>query len=112
MLNLIRPADKKVGIIFDCNSMCLIGEFTDELSAHRAKKRWKQIYNEHFEIYCPSDFDIWVEDVRVFIRHESASARYAYWCMVNKGAERTLFNLTTVKNIIGYESTVIPSNAN
>lgn len=82
----------KPGLIFDADSVTLLGKFTDEFSAHRAKKQWMGVFAHHFLLERSRDYDMEVGNVEgtgyYYLRStfESACGRYAFWRLVNHQA--------------------------
>ena len=82
----------KPGLIYDTNSLVLLGKFCDELSAHRAKSEWKEILAAHFLIEDERDYTLKVVPYTAegyFILScifDSACGRYVFWRLANRQA--------------------------
>jgi len=82
----------KPGLIFDADSVTLIGKFTDEFSAHRAKKQWMEALAHHFLLEKNRDYQTEIGIIEAtphyYLRctFESACGRYAFWRLVNHQA--------------------------
>jgi len=80
------------GLIYDADTVTLIGKYTDELSCHRARKNWVELFSNYFLLEANRDYDILVEsdlDGGIFIINcifTSACGRYAFWRLVNQQA--------------------------
>jgi hypothetical protein len=76
-------------VIFDVDTLTLAGIYNDELSAHRAKKRWAQTLQDCFLLDTDTDIRIEVksdrENLRFLLSCEflSSCARYAFWRLTN-----------------------------
>lgn len=81
-----------LGLIYDADSVTLIGKFSDELSAHRAKKRWTEVLRSHFLLDSERDFELVVSSSHesslyaVVCTFVSACGRYAFWRLINRQA--------------------------
>lgn len=82
----------KEGLIYDADSIILAGKYSDELSAHRARKDWRGILGSYFLLDEGRDYELWVRSdatARYFVVHccfISACGRYAFWRLVNQQA--------------------------
>ncbi len=82
----------KLGLIYDAEGITLFGKFTDELSAHRARREWQMIFSSHFLLERERDYDLHVftslEDNQFVLSCSfvSACGRYAFWRLVNRQA--------------------------
>jgi hypothetical protein len=82
----------KPGLIFDADGITLLGKYTDELAAHRAKKRWVAVLNSYFLLDRERDYEMWVNgslEDHCFVlscSFVSACGRYAFWRLVNRQA--------------------------
>ncbi len=80
------------GLIYDADTVSLIGKYTDELSCYRARKNWVELFSNYFLLESDRDYNILVEsdlDSGVFIINcifTSACGRYAFWRLVNQQA--------------------------
>ena len=82
----------KPGLVFDADTITLSGKFLDELSAYRARKRWKELFASYFLLENDRDFEMSVKPSQSGAHHLlvcsfcSACGRYAFWRMINKQA--------------------------
>ena len=82
----------KRGLIYDADRVTLIGKYSDELSTHRAKKNWVDLFSSYFLLEPERDYAIKVEtsltDSHYVINctFTSACGRYAFWRLVNQQA--------------------------
>lgn len=82
----------KEGLIYDADSVILAGKYSDELSAHRARKQWHGVLNSFFLLDEERDYELWIKSEpsqRYFVVHccfTSACGRYAFWRLVNQQA--------------------------
>lgn len=82
----------KPGLIYDTNSLVLLGKFSDELSAHRAKSEWKEVLAAHFLIENERDYTLKVipytgEGYYILsCVFDSACGRYVFWRLANRQA--------------------------
>lgn len=82
----------KEGLIYDADAILLAGKYTDELSAHRARREWRDILGSYFLLDESRDYEFWIQsDVQqdYFVVHcsfVSACGRYAFWRLVNQQA--------------------------
>lgn len=95
----------KPGLIFDADTVTLIGKFTDEFSAHRGKKQWMEVLAHYFLLERKRDYETEVGQIEgtefFFLRctFESACGRYAFWRLVNhqaQEAEQKLYSANMV----------------
>lgn len=106
----------KPGLIYDPEGICLIGKFSDELAAHRARKQWKLILNSHFLLEVERDFEISVisshNDERYLLAcaFTSACGRYAFWRLANRQAPEAEDKLGGLIGRARYARGVIGSN--
>lgn len=76
-------------VIFDVDTLTLAGVYNDEVSAHRAKKRWIQTLQDCFLLDTDTDIKIRVKgdlsNHRYLLSCEfvSSCARYAFWRLTN-----------------------------
>ena len=82
----------KQGLIYDADGVTLLGKFSDELSAHRAKKQWAEVLGSYFLLETERDYDMWVTSniadnyFVVSCCFVSACGRYAFWRLINHQA--------------------------
>lgn len=89
---LLQYTKYKEGLIYDAESVILAGKYTDEMSAHRAKKTWIDVLGSYFLLESERDYELWVTTdltEEYFVIHccfISACGRYAFWRLVNQQA--------------------------
>lgn len=89
------------GVTFDAGNLTLNGVYRDELSAHRAKRGWAAVLEQHFILDKGVDFKVSVdevrEDARYYLKCEfiSACARYALWRLSNNQAPEAQYMIET-----------------
>lgn len=82
----------KPGLIYDADGITLVGKYTDELSAYRAKRQWTEVLNSYFLLEKDRDYEMWVnssiEDCSFALSccFVSACGRYAFWRLINHQA--------------------------
>lgn len=80
------------GLSFDLDTATLVGVFSDELSAYRARNRWRDTLHGFFLLDEERDYEFKVESVLDQLRFtvsctfHSACGRYAYWRLINQQA--------------------------
>ncbi len=80
------------GLIFDAEGVTLVGRFSDELSAYRARKQWREVLKTYFLLEEQRDYDMSVMSspengynlLSCFFT--SACGRYAFWRLINDQA--------------------------
>jgi hypothetical protein len=89
----IKDSDlAKPGLIFDADTVTLLGKFTDEFSAYRGRKQWMEVFAHYFLLERTRDYDTEVGAIEgtdyFFLRctFSSACGRYAFWRLVNHQA--------------------------
>ncbi|MBL7663428.1 hypothetical protein JNK13_11815 [bacterium] len=91
---------------FDADGTTLIGRYTDELSAYRAKRKWIEILKKHFLLDQGRDYElsILVNPVNKYFAlncyFTSACGRYAFWRLVNNQAPEAELNLTSSGSLL------------
>ena len=88
------------GVCFDPDTYTIHGNYSDEVSAHRAKKCWLDILNQQFDIEKDSDLVVFIEPSNcgsflLNCRFSSASAKYAFWKCTNNQAPEVQYVLET-----------------
>lgn len=100
----------KPGLIFDADSVTLLGKFTNEFSAHRAKREWMGTFAHHFLLERSRDYQTEIGKIEstefYYLRctFESACGRYAFWRLVNHQAsevEKKLISPNLVNKKVG-----------
>ena len=105
-------ARQKPGLIYDADTVTLVGKYTDELSAHRARRQWVDLLNSYFLLERDRDYEMFVTsslEESYFVLNccfISACGRYAFWRLINHQAPEAEERLGgTVKSTSG-KSTV------
>ena len=82
----------KPGLVYDAESVSLLGKYTDELSAHRGKRLWMETLSNYFLLELERDYELYVESCvnnRSYVlccEFNSACGRYAFWRLINQQA--------------------------
>ena len=82
----------KPGLIYDAEGVTLFGKYSDELSAHRAKREWQEVLGSHFLLENERDYELGafcsLEENQFLLscNFVSACGRYAFWRLVNRQA--------------------------
>ena len=98
---LITEIEAMDGVCFDPNGLALHGLYSDELSAHRARKGWVETLESSFFLETGEDFELKVHgDLgrgRFVLSCEflSASARYAFWRLTHQQAPEAQYLIET-----------------
>jgi len=88
-------------VCFDPDKTILEGLYTDELSAHRARKNWLTALETHFLLDLDHDFSMKIEFdeadkvYRLKCTFSSACARYAFWRLTNSQAPEAQYIIET-----------------
>lgn len=83
---------QKAGLIYDAETVTLLGKYNDELSAYRARKKWVEVLNSYFLLERDRDYEMFVESdlsESYFVVNccfSSACGRYAFWRLINHQA--------------------------
>lgn len=78
-----------VEVLFDMDTLTLVGRYKDELSAYRAKKAWLKTLQDCFLLDSDSDISLKIsklEEPGQFVlscEFMSSCARYAFWRLTN-----------------------------
>lgn len=89
------------GVCFDPESTTLTGVYTDEISAHRAKRLWIDTLEVNFLLDLEHDFviklvpDLEAHQFMLTCRFSSACARYAFWRLTNNQAPEAQYIIET-----------------
>jgi hypothetical protein len=91
---------QKPGLVFDADNIALVGKFTDEISAYRARRSWIDVTKNYFLLESKRDFEMTIrysEDglYVVSCAFHSACGRYAFWRLVNRQAPEAEAKLYT-----------------
>jgi hypothetical protein len=98
---LIAEIELIDGVCFDPNTLTLHGLYSDELSAHRARRGWLEILETSFFLEDGDDFRVKIQgDLgrgRYVLSCEflSASARYAFWRLTHQQAPEAQYLIET-----------------
>lgn len=90
--NSLEISRYKQGLIYDADTITLLGKYSNELSAHRAKRSWIELLNSYFLLEPERDYELFVESIieeQHFVINcffTSACGRYAFWRLVNQQA--------------------------
>lgn len=82
----------KNGLIYDAETVTLIGKYGDELTAHRNKKEWLTVLSSHFLLEQDKDYELNTFsslEENIFLlacTFTSACGRYAFWRLANRQA--------------------------
>ena len=101
-------------VSYDADNICLLGSFSDEISAYRTRREWMKILADYFLLEKDRDYSLDVEidetDFRIKCNFSSACGRYAFWRLINHQApeaERLLgTRLNTKENFNGIFSSL------
>lgn len=99
--DLIAEIELIDGVCFDPNTLTLHGLYSDELSAHRARRGWLDTLEHSFFLEVDDDFSLEVkgdlERGRFVLSCEftSASARYAFWRLTHQQAPEAQYMIET-----------------
>lgn len=88
------------GVCFDADTDTLHGNYTDELSAYRARKGWKESLRLTFGLEDGFDFISVIETSNhntyvVSCRFISASGKYAFWKITNNRSPESQYVIET-----------------
>ncbi len=79
------------GLVYDADAALLIGTYSNELAAYRARKVWAEVLTSYFLLDNERDYEIWVtpveDDTDYFLLScvfNSACGRYAFWRVINE----------------------------
>lgn len=79
-------------LTYDAEGVSLIGKYADEISAHRAKRVWKNVLGNSFLLDEGRDYELWItgsiseQNFVVSCSFLSACGRYAFWRLINEQA--------------------------
>lgn len=82
----------KEGLLFDTNSVMLLGAFLNEIAAYRTRRTWVNVLNTYFLLEKDRDYSISIitpKDENHFLLNcsfTSACGRYAFWRLINHQA--------------------------
>lgn len=87
------------GVTFNPDQVTLQGIYSDELSAHRAKKTWIETLEGAFILENRTDIDLAIRDTDAGYLLEchflTACARYAFWRLTNNQAPEAQYIIET-----------------
>lgn len=99
---------QKPSVVFDTESVALLGKFGDQITAYRAKKKWGEILHNHFLLEVERDYEIAVtssHDTGLYVlgcTFTSACGRYSFWRLINHqapDAEQKICQASNTKSI-------------
>lgn len=98
--NTIEHSKVPGGVCFDPDSVTLEGFYSDELSAHRAKRTWESALENHFLLEPDHDFTLKISSVEskcfaLTCEFLTACARYAFWRLTNSQAPEAQYIIET-----------------
>lgn len=79
-------------LTYDAEGVSLIGKYNDEISAHRAKRTWKNVLGNSFLLDEGRDYELWISgsiadnNFMISCSFLSACGRYAFWRLINEQA--------------------------
>lgn len=97
-----RPAiEIEGGLTYNADRLCIEGNYSDELSQHRARKTWCTILETDFLLIPEADFQFTMEkdleqnQFQIACAFKSACGRYAFWRLINEQVPEVQFLLET-----------------
>lgn len=96
-----EPQYRVADVVFDMDSLTLVGRYFDELSAHRAKKCWLKTLQDCFLLDLDTDLKLKVKidsELQQFLlicEFNSSCARYAFWRLTNNHVPEAAYLLET-----------------
>jgi hypothetical protein len=99
--NALPAANLLPALQFDVHALSLHGVYSDELSAHRAKRSWIRSLDQNFLLDRGSDYEMLMSSdldqgrFCVKCNFTSACGRYAFWRLVNNQAPEVQYLLET-----------------
>ncbi|NDC39871.1 MAG: hypothetical protein EBZ48_17870 [Proteobacteria bacterium] len=99
--DLIAEIELIDGVCFDPNTLTLHGLYSDELSAHRARRGWLDTLENSFFLELEEDFAVEVQGdlgrgrYVLSCEFRSASARYAFWRLTHQQAPEAQYMIET-----------------
>lgn len=88
----LEPCSRDQNVVFDAESVALLGKFNDELSAYRTRKKWVDVLSSYFLLERDRDYELeikFLDEEEHFIlscTFISACGRYAFWRLINHQA--------------------------
>lgn len=98
--NLSIPSPQG-GVWFDPERIVLEGNYSDQITAYRAKRRWARAFESNFLLETSHDFKLSVvqqeegEEFRLKCEFLTACGRYAFWRLTHNQAPEVQFLLET-----------------
>jgi hypothetical protein len=94
---------ERSGVCFDPSNATLQGVYSDEISAHRAKRLWCNTLELHFLLDTDIDFEVTVKrseiegviQFQLICSFKTACARYAFWRLTNHQAPEAQYLIET-----------------
>ena len=96
-----EPLHRMADVVFDMDSLTLVGRYFDELSAHRAKRCWLKTLQDCFLLDLDTDLHIKVKTDKekqqflLICEFHSSCARYAFWRLTNNHVPEAAYLLET-----------------
>lgn len=90
-----------VDVVFDLDTLTLVGRYRDQLSAYRAKRIWMRTLQDCFLLDRETDISLKVStsnDKQHFLlvcEFQSSCARYAFWRLTNNHVPEAAYVLET-----------------
>ncbi|MCC6933988.1 MAG: hypothetical protein IT292_12190 [Deltaproteobacteria bacterium] len=91
-LSNATPTGSTATVKYDTDKVLLVGSYSDELSAYRAKRSWLDILAAHFTLEKGRDYDLnlvkpcsekEINNFTLTCSFHSACGRYAFWRLIN-----------------------------
>lgn len=101
LIELNREIDSRDGVHFDAESVVLIGSYSDELSAFRARRAWVAAFESSFLLDKGHDYELHMlakaEEHRFYLSCQflTACGRYAFWRLVNEQVPEVQYLIET-----------------
>lgn len=101
LINLSTEILEQEGVCFDPDNVTLQGSYTDELSAHRARRLWAETLEEYFLLENNHDIvfsvlpDLEKHVFTLTCTFSTACARYAFWRLTNNQAPEVQYVIET-----------------
>ena len=101
-LQLAQGLDLTQQVFFDPETVTLLGAYTDQLGAYRARKVWSKTFEQTFLLNIEGDFKFSIvrpasESEQYVLKCEflSACARYAFWRLTNNQSPEAQYIIET-----------------
>ena len=99
----------KPGLVFDADTITLIGKFSDELAAYRARRKWREVLTTYFLLEHDRDYEMQIQhqseasEWTLRCEFQSACGRYAFWRLINRQAPEAELKLHS-RNMISQKA--------